>query len=335
MSAPASLRFDMRAPSFSPASAEELYRCALDMSQWADERGLRAIGLSEHHGADDGFLPSPLVMAGMVVGRTRRISITVGALLVPLYDPTQLAEDLAVLDLASGGRVSIIAGLGYRPEEYALRGKDWNRRGQLFEEAIETILRVWAGEPIQREGMRIPVTPKPRTSPHPFIAVGGSSKRAAERAARLGLPFIPATMDPEVVAHYKAECARRAVKRAFAVVLDAPVTFVSNDPDRFWKELGPYFLYDATTYASWQRPESKHYWHTNAASVAALRDDGRYRILTPEECLAEIERLGERGELHFSPLVGGVPPTLGWQSLKLFEEKVLPYLGPPQRSVAG
>lgn len=109
-------------------------------------------------------------------------------------------------------------------------------------------------------------------------------------------------------------------------MLDAPATFVSDDPERSWTELGKYFLYDAMTYASWQRPEIKNYWHTTATSVEALRNDGRYRILTPEECLAEIERLGETGELHFSPLVGGVPPTLGWQSLKLFEEKVLPYL---------
>ena len=330
MPVPASLRFDMRAPSFSTASAEELYHCALDMSQWADELDLKAIGLSEHHGAEDGYLPSPLVMAGMVVGRTRRISVTVGALLLPLYDPTQLAEDLAVLDLASGGRVSIVVGLGYRPEEYALRGKDWNRRGQLLDQAIETILKVWSGEPIEREGMSIPVTPRPRTSPHPFMAVGGSSKRAAERAARFGLPFIPASMNPDLVAHYRAECARRGFDRCFAVVLDAPATFVSDDPERSWRELGEYFLHDATTYASWQRPEIENYWHSEATSVEALRGEGRYRILTPEQCLAEIERLAGAGEFHFSPLVGGTPPKLGWQSLKLFEEKVLPYLRPPK-----
>jgi len=86
------------------------------------------------------------------------------------------------------------------------------------------------------------------------------------------------------------------------------------------------------TYASWQRPEIDNYWHTKASTVEALRADGRYRILTPEECLADMERLDATGEFHFSPLVGGVPPALGWQSLKLFEEKVLPCLGTPKRS---
>ena len=94
------LRFDMRAPAFSPASTAELYAAALEMGAWADERGFDSLTLSEHHGADDGFLPSPIAMLGCLVGRTRRIRLGVAALLLPLYDPVKLAEDLAVLDIA-------------------------------------------------------------------------------------------------------------------------------------------------------------------------------------------------------------------------------------------
>ena len=108
------LRFDMRAPAFSPATPGELYATALEMAQWADERDFDLVSLSEHHGTEDGFLPSPLVLAGCMVGRTRKIQVGISALLLPLYDPVKLAEDLSIPDLASGGRVGITAGIGYR-----------------------------------------------------------------------------------------------------------------------------------------------------------------------------------------------------------------------------
>ena len=84
--------------------------------------GSDLVVLSDNHGTDDGFCPSPLVVAAAMAGRTSSIGINVAALLVPLHDPLRLAEDIAVLDLLCGGRVSIVAGLGYRPEEYEMLG---------------------------------------------------------------------------------------------------------------------------------------------------------------------------------------------------------------------
>src|SRR3954451_9545716 len=109
------MRFDMRHPSISPASAPELYRAALDMSAWAEQHGLASVTVSEHHGVDDGYLSSPLVMAAAIAGATERIMINIAAILAPLHDPLRLAEDIAVLDLACGGRLSLVLGLGYRP----------------------------------------------------------------------------------------------------------------------------------------------------------------------------------------------------------------------------
>src|ERR687893_2814439 len=104
----------MRAPASGPASPAELYGASLDMAAWADRVGIGSIVLSEHHGAEDGFLPSPVVAAAAIAGRTEHITITIGALLLPLHDPVRVAEDLAVLDLLSRGRVSTVLGLGYR-----------------------------------------------------------------------------------------------------------------------------------------------------------------------------------------------------------------------------
>ena len=93
--------------------------------------------LSEHHAAPDGYLPSPLVLGAAVAARTTRIPIWVSALLVPLHDPVRLAEDIAVLDLISNGRISIVTGLGYRPVEYALLDQDWKSRGKRLDLCLE------------------------------------------------------------------------------------------------------------------------------------------------------------------------------------------------------
>jgi alkanesulfonate monooxygenase SsuD/methylene tetrahydromethanopterin reductase-like flavin-dependent oxidoreductase (luciferase family) len=321
------IRFDQRAPAFSPSSPRDLYAAALDMAAFADERGFQIATLSEHHGTEDGYLPSPLVMAGALVGRTRRLTVNFAALLVPLYDPVKLAEDLAVLDLASGGRILVVAGLGYRPEEYDALGRDFRQRGRLLDESLEVLLKAWTGEPFEYRGRRVRVTPRPHTKPHPPLFVGGSTPAAARRAARFGLPFAPPLSDPELAALYQTECERLGVKGGFVLSPGEPATtFVAKDPERAWQALGRHLLHDAVTYASWQRPEQRSYQHSRATTVEALRAEGKYRILTPPQCVELARQQGPLCTFVHAPLCGGAPPELGWESLSLYADEVLPQL---------
>src|SRR5262245_66318679 len=98
------LRFDLRNPAFGGTSATDRYRAALDMSEWADRLGFVAITISEHHGVDDGYLPSPLTMAAAIAARTRTARINLSAVVAPFHDPLRLAADLSVVDLRSEGR---------------------------------------------------------------------------------------------------------------------------------------------------------------------------------------------------------------------------------------
>jgi alkanesulfonate monooxygenase SsuD/methylene tetrahydromethanopterin reductase-like flavin-dependent oxidoreductase (luciferase family) len=320
------LRLDMRAPGLGDGERAALYDAAVEMAGYVDAHGFDAITLSEHHGAEDGFLSSPLAMAGVIAGRTRRVRIQVAALLVPLYEPIKLAEDLAVLDLASGGRVGVVAGMGYRPEEYALFGRDWKARGRLLDEALETLLRAWRGEPFEVGGRGVVVTPPPRTRPHPPVFVGGQSKAAARRAARFGLPFQPASNDPEMIAVYRAECAERGVAPVVLPPGEATSVFVAEDPERAWAELGPHLLHDARTYASWQPASQRSAVHSDATTVPELRREGKYRVLTPEACVEYARAAGPFAPVIHFPLCGGAPPALGWRSLELYVERVLPRL---------
>lgn len=322
------IRFDLRAPAFSPASRRELFDAALEMAVFADARGFTLATLSEHHGVEDGYLPSPVVLAGVFAGATRRLGLNISALLVPLYDPVKLAEDLAVLDWASRGRLMVVAGLGYRPEEYAALGRDFGRRGKLLDECLEVMLRAWRGETFEYRGASVRVTPEPFTKPHPQLLVGGSTPAAAKRAARFGLPFAPPLHDPALSALYEAECRRLGVAGGFVLSPGEPATtFVARDPDAAWAALGPYLLHDATSYAAWQRPEQRSYQHSHATTVEALRAEGKYRVLTPDACVALAKEQGPLATFVHAPLCGGAPPALGFESLRLYADEVLPRLG--------
>ena len=98
-----SLKFDLRAPAFGAAPAD-LYAAALDMCAWADTAGFDCARFLEHHGSDDGYCPSPLVMAAAAAARTRRMRIRVRALILPLHDPVRIAEDAAAAITSGDGQ---------------------------------------------------------------------------------------------------------------------------------------------------------------------------------------------------------------------------------------
>jgi alkanesulfonate monooxygenase SsuD/methylene tetrahydromethanopterin reductase-like flavin-dependent oxidoreductase (luciferase family) len=321
------IRFDLRTPPWGPVRLPDLYRAALEYSAWADEQGLDLVVLSEHHGLEDGYCPSPLVFGGAVAGRTQRIGMSVAALQVPLHDPLRLAEDIAVLDLASGGRLSIVAGTGYRRDEYDLFGRDWSTRTRDFEEQVRVLRQAWTGEPFEHEGRTVRVTPRPVQQPHPPLFLGGSVEAAARRAARLGVGFFPAVGDHSLAEAYKDECRRLGQPEGVVLLPRGPgAVFVSEDPDRTWATIGEHLLYDAATYASWQGQGQRSQVKAEAATVEELRAGGVYQVLTPAEVVALSEDLGRGGTITLHPLAGGIPPAVAEEGLDLVAREVLPRL---------
>lgn len=316
------VRFNLVDPGADAASLGARYRTAVEMAAYADEHGVTTVQTEEHHGVDDNWLPSPFTFAGAVFGATRSIAVTVSAVIGPLHDPLRLAEDIAVLDLLSGGRLVTVAGIGYRPEEYALFDVDWKRRGRIQDEVLETVLRAWTGEEFEYRGRTVRVTPRPFTDPHPLLLVGGSSKAAARRAARLGLPFFPSAHLPELEAYYKEKLTEYGTEGwTMMPTAETPLLHIAEDPDRAWARYGEHFLHEARTYASWQSGDIRSAVRSAATTVAELRAEGVYRILTPEQCVA-----AGLDNLVLHPLAGGMPLEEGWRSLRLFTETVLPAL---------
>jgi alkanesulfonate monooxygenase SsuD/methylene tetrahydromethanopterin reductase-like flavin-dependent oxidoreductase (luciferase family) len=318
------LRFDMRAPEQGPAQPVDLYRCALDMAEWGESHGAVSAMVSEHHASPDGYLPSPLVLASAIVGRTKTLPVHAGAVLLNLYDPIKLAEDMVILDILSEGRTSFTIGLGYRPEEYAMFGVEMSKRAATMEGKLDALLRAVRGERFDYEGRPVHVTPPPYTEGGPAISYGGQSRAAASRAGRFGLGFMAGGGDSSLVdVHAKAS---RAAGHEPGVCMVPPAgmhttVFLARDVDEGWDRYGTYMLHDAIMYGTWMGPEDKSASKSLARTVDDLRsENGPYQIYTPEVAAASIER---GIPIPLQPLSGGCPPDLAWKSLDLLASDVL------------
>jgi len=326
------MRHDFRAPAFGPASTRDIYAAALEQYEWADRNGFDLLVLSEHHGVDDGWQPAPLTMAGVVLGRTQQSRVMVSAAILPLHDPVRIAEQIAVLDNSAPGRLWVVVGAGYRVEEFEMAGLEHAARGRILEEYVGVLLQAWQGEPFEWRGRTVTVTPKPATTPHPMLLVGGGVPAAARRAARLRLPMLPMNTD-QVVRDAYADEGRRVGYRGLVVETVGPTfVHVAEDPDRAWSEIGPYVLYEAQTYASYQTPGQHSTPGVKAETVDDLRASPQFVVGTPEQVRSRLQQVPPDGSVTFSPLAGGLPPDLAWASLELFAAQVLPALRPSGRA---
>ena len=310
------IRFDMRAPS-SGAPTNELYAAAIDMCAWAETRGAIVAVLSEHHGAEDNHLPSPIVLASAIAARTDRLSIMLAAVVLPFWDPVRLAEDMSVLDIISNGRVSYAFGIGHRPEEYdALRRRHPSPWPPRRREA-HPVAKLLTGDPVVADGRRIHVTPACTSPGGPFIMLAGGSEAAVKRAARHGLGVVLQTNQGGLKELYEHECRAHGHQPGFVQLPadNAPTAvFVADDVDKAWDELGPHLLHDAVTAAAYRHGDEGVASISRATDVNGLREaDGPYRVFTTDEAV-DYMRGGQA--LPLAPLCGGVPPDLAWPYLE-------------------
>ncbi|MGZ4139567.1 MAG: LLM class flavin-dependent oxidoreductase [Actinomycetota bacterium] len=323
------LRYDLRSPDWAATKHAELYQACLDQVAWAEENNVADIVvLSEHHGLPDGFMPSPFVMASAICARTKRIPVSIAAVIVALHDPIRLAEQVVTADVIGRGRVSFVVGIGYAEHEFGMAGVDRKRRARLTEEYVEVMRQAWTGEPFEYQGRTVRVTPRPFSQPHPPLLMGGGSEAAARRAARLRLGFLPSIGDARLKEIYDEECAKVGFA-GFCVLPSGPgCVIVSEDPEKTWEEVKPYAWYDADTYRNMQTAGNRSQVTTVANDVDELRREGIYRVVTPDECVALMDELGPTGTIVLHPLLCGIPVEIGWQSLELFRDKVLPKVRP-------
>jgi len=316
------LRFDLRNPDIAGTNMADRYAAALDMAEWADGLGCVSIALQEHHGSADGYLPSPIPMLAAMAARTKNVRFMVAALVAPFYDPLRLAEDLAVLDNLSRGRVDLVVGGGYVHEEFAMYGVPMKERGRRVVEAVTTLRAAFTGEPFEYRGRTVRVTPAPFRQGGPKLLLGGSTEKAARRAAHIGDGFIPPV--PEVWEFYRDEMLKIGRPDPGPCPIGETVTVaLAEDPEKGWEQMGPFFLHETNAYGAWQAQDNLAAPYHTVTDLDELRASGKYRVLTPEEFVADL-KAAPFPFAQFHPMCGGIPPELAWSSLRLFEKEVLP-----------
>ena len=321
------IRFDMRMPSMAPGTRADRYKASVDMVEWADSLGFVIAVLSEHHGSPDGYLPSPLPLAAAMAARSQNIRIGISAMVSSFHDPLRLAEDVAVVDLISGGRLDLTLTNGYVGSEFDMFDVPLSGRAARTTEAVSVLKQAWAGEPFEFRGRMGQDLPTPAQPGGPAISLGGSVEAAARRAARIADGFMPST--PDIWEFYVDECVKLGKPDPGPYMGgDTSVIHVATDVDEGWAELAPYAMHEVNAYGEWAAGAGIEgaTGFVRTEDPDALRATGQYRVMTPEELVAELTAKGPFAFCMLHPLVGGLPPELAWKSLKLIETEVIPNL---------
>ena len=318
---PISVSFDMRAPEWGTPRAD-LYAAAIEMAKFADELGVKRIGLMEHHGSEDGYLPQPFTLCAAMASVTKNVGFNLGAVILPLHDPVMVAEQIAILDLISGGRVNTIFGAGYVPFEFAMFGKSLKDRAKLMDQGVDLILRALHGERFEVDGRPVFVRPLPISVPNDIIMVGGGVAASARRAARFDVGLGP--MKPDIVDIYLEECEKhgRPPRQYWRPVPGMPLAIhLCEDPEQGWKAIEAHAVHVITEYAKWaeQEGDGSNSPFKGLTDPAVLRQAGLFAAWTPDMLIEKLPQLPARGSIGFQPLLGGLSPQEGWKSLELLK----------------
>jgi probable F420-dependent oxidoreductase len=325
--------YDFRNPARWRVPWPQLYRETLDQAAYAEQLGFSSIWLSEHHFSEEGYLPALMAMLGALAERTSRVRLGTAVLLAPLHHPLRLAEDFAVLDQLSGGRLNVGLAPGYKPDEFAVLGVPKRERGARTDETIEILQRAWRSEPFSYAGQHfqfedVVIAPPPVQQPGPPIWVGGNSLAAARRAARHGVCFMPDSgAGVELYDAYRAGLPAAAGSPRLAT---NRVLFAAASREEAWDICGPHFLYQFNAYRQWFSAAGDDDTHGAELTDPSVLSSEHYFVGTPDDILAAIQdsqqRLGYQ-ELVFWARPPGLPVEQATASLELIAKHVLPALG--------
>jgi alkanesulfonate monooxygenase SsuD/methylene tetrahydromethanopterin reductase-like flavin-dependent oxidoreductase (luciferase family) len=326
------LWYDFRNPAQWRQRSDRLYGEILDQVAWAENNGFDDVWLSEHHFIDDGYLPSMLPVAAAIAARTKRIRIPLGVLLLPFHNPVRLAEDIAVVDVISGGRFELGVGVGYKVEEFDGFAVPFAERGARTNEALVIVRRLLEGETVTVKSKffelnNVKLTPQPIQRPHPPIWIGGFTPPALRRAARYGDGFTAPGASREVYDRYVAELGKQG-KATDNVRFAGGFQWliVSNDPEKTWSEAADHIVYQADNYLAWAEKAGQTRNPAYLRDREHLRQSGHLKVVEPEAAVTMIrDYINTVPVTHYYSwtLPPGLPPRWVQPHLELFASKVI------------
>ena len=309
---------------------ERFYAECLEEIEEGERLGFPDVWLSEHHFVDDGYLPSPLVVAATIAARTERMRIGTNVQLLPMHHPLGVAEDAAVVDLLSGGRFTLGVGQGYVQHEFETLGFKRKNRPSLLEEGVRLVRQAWEEGRIGFEGKRwqfedLPFGPRPeRKLP---IYFGAFAEQAIDRAARLADGFLASAGGGafgETYRKVRGALARHGrADEDFAYVASG-VVYVHEDAGRVREIVAPAIAYQRTRYAEWGTDRDKP--KPEPVSSEDLPWE-RYLVGTPSEVTEELIGFYQEApydHLCFWGRLPGVTHEQALENMRLFAAEVVP-----------
>jgi alkanesulfonate monooxygenase SsuD/methylene tetrahydromethanopterin reductase-like flavin-dependent oxidoreductase (luciferase family) len=286
----------------------------------AERDGLDAVWLSEHHQFTDGYLPQPLAFASALAARTERIRIGTAIMIAPLHQPAHLAEQAALADIISNGRIEVGLGTGYAPHEFALFGQSLEARYGRTDAALAELRR------LLDDGV---VTPHAVQRPFPIWA-GYQGPQGAARAGRLGVGLL--SLDRTNAAIY-AEALDTAGHGAASARLGGVVDLVvCDDPERTKQRLLPHLAWQRHTYAEARGPGAGTYDETLAKLTDRLAQKGElpgFAVCTADDAIALLRTRTEGlpvEHVYLWASLAGMPDDLVDRHIELLTSQVRPAL---------
>src|SRR6266481_1869717 len=319
---------------FIPIEGGTYYKEALEEVTRAEELGFDSVWMEEHHAVTNHYWPSPFpVLAGFAT-RTSKVMLGTDIAVAAFYHPVRLAEDVAMLDVMSNGRITLGVAIGYKPDEFALYGVDLEKRGARFEEQLAIIKGLWTQDRVSFKGAYYTVEgrlePKPVSRPHPPIWIGGWGDITLRRAATLADNWIPGpTADlRRLLAGKQQFLANRRAAGRTEPVTEWPLTrdVIIADTDREARELAERHImvsYRKEYAGGWRHPFIDA---SIATDLDTVKKD-RFLIGSPEQVIKDLRPLVEQyGMTHlicrlFFP---GMPHRHIMRELALIAREVRP-----------
>lgn len=274
------LFFDLRNPPRWQRPWSDFYGRQLDLIAEAEHQGADAVWFTEHHGTDDGYLSQPLTFAAAAAARTSRLRIGTAVLLAALRHPRHVAEEAAIVDLVSAGRLELGIGAGFVAHEYAAFGADLARRYRLTDAAVQEVTRLLGV-----------VSPAPVQQPPP-IWLGYQGPQGARRAGRMGTGLL--SLERRLLEPYAEGLVEAGHDPAAARMGGLLDLIVAEDPERTLARILPHFVHQLNSYRRMHAGADPTHRDLTLAQVAAdTRGPGRIpglSVVTVEEAVATIRR---------------------------------------------
>jgi alkanesulfonate monooxygenase SsuD/methylene tetrahydromethanopterin reductase-like flavin-dependent oxidoreductase (luciferase family) len=335
----------------------EFYAAALEHMEEVERLGYEVISFSEHHGDVDGTNPAMFTVLGSLAQRTKTARIGTNILQLPFHHPVVTAEELAVLDVISGGRVECgfgLVGSGFDHEFHAL-GLNPKHRRSLSVEAVEIIRRCWTeDEPFSYQGKRyqledVWINPKPVQKPYPPIWMPAFTQAGIDRVLELDVNVgglaggynFGLTL-PDAWPHWRAmwleSCERHGKDPANYRIHTFGSCYPTDDPERAWAEHRDSALYHFTFESHGTQPYVNIFLGGNTPKEPEELPMWDKLFRTPEDAVAEFtSTFGEYAPDEFQ--ITAKRPGMSWEAsleyLTTFAEKVIPQIRDVGRPVGG